>query len=317
MEPAGQLRILTLLASATEIVCALGFRSRIVGRSHECDYPPDVRHLPQVTSPRFAIEGSSRAIDERIKTLAGDARALDALGFYEVSPEHLRELRPTHIVTQTHCEVCAVSLRDVEIAVARVTACQPRIISLQPDSLDDVFRGILDVAAAFDARAAGERLVSDLRGRMATVAARSRNPPKRTVALVEWIEPLMAAGNWMPELAEMAGGRCVFGQTGEHSPQMPGDSLLASDPDVIVISPCGFEITRTLEERSTLEKLPGWSDLRAVRSGRVFIVDGNQYFNRPGPRLVESLEILAEILHPDTFDFGHRETGWVRWDSAD
>ena len=306
------MRVLTLIASATEIVCALGYRASLVGRSHECDYPADVRTLPQVTAPRFNPGQSSRRIDEQVKELVREAASLDALGVYEISTEQLRELRPTHIITQTQCEVCAVSLRDVKAAVTRVAGYQPCIVPLQPNAMADVWEGFQSVASALGNAAAGDRLVAELQKRIGTVANHAHSLPSQpSMAAIEWVDPLMAVGNWMPELIDMAGGRCLFGRRGEHSPQMTLEDLLKADPDVILLSPCGFDINRTLEDLPILEDQPGWTNLRAVRCGRVYVGDGNQFFNRPGPRLAESVEILAEILHPGTFDFGHRGIGWI------
>ena len=310
--PDGQLRILSLIASATEIVCALGFRDRLVGRSHECDFPPDVRALPKATNPRFNVNASSRAIDGQVRELVRKSAALDALGVYAVSPGALGELRPTHIVTQTQCEVCAVARRDVEKAVAETAGCDAQIVSLEPNALADVWKDFSRVATALGAASEGDRLVASLRRRMLSVAEAARGLPSQPrVAAIEWVEPLMAVGNWMPELISMAGGRCLFGEAGMHSPAMQFDELRDADPDVIVLSPCGYGIERTLEDLPILEAQPGWKALQAVRSGRVYVGDGNQYFNRPGPRLAETLEILAEMLHPDRFRFGHEGTGWV------
>ena len=306
------LRILSLIASATEIVCALGFRDQLVGRSHECDYPPDVRALPQATLPRFDVSLASREIDGQVKKLAREAVALDALGVYEIRTDVLRDLRPTHIVTQSQCDVCAVSERDVHLAVARTAGCESEIVSLQPTALADIWEDILRVASALGATDDGIRLVAGLQGRMSAIAdAAGSLPEAPEVAVIEWIDPLMAAGNWMPELVRMAGGRCLFGEAGRHSPWMTFDALVEADPDAIVLSPCGFGIQRTLEDLPLLQARKDWASLKAVRSGRVFAADGNQFFNRPGPRLAESLEILAEMLHPERFDFGHRGTGWV------
>ena len=312
MAPDGQLRILSLIASATEIVCALGFRDRLVGRSHECDFPPDIRALPKATNPRFNVDASSRAIDEQVRELVRKSAALNALGVYEVLPGVLQELRPTHIVTQTQCEVCAVSGRDVEEAVAEAAGCDAQIVSLEPNALADVWKDFSRVAAALGAASEGDRLVASLRRRMQSVSEVARGLPSQPrVAAIEWVEPLMAVGNWMPELISMAGGRCLFGQAGMHSPAMRFDELRDADPDVIVLSPCGYGIDRTLGDLPILEEQPGWKALQAVRSGRVYVGDGNQYFNRPGPRLAETLEILAEMLHPNRFRFGHKGTGWV------
>jgi iron complex transport system substrate-binding protein len=301
-------RIVSLIASATEIVCALGFEGQLVGRSHECDYPESVRRLPVCTAPKFDVEGSSREIDERVKTLLGDA-----LSVYRVDADRLRELEPDVIVTQSHCEVCAVSLRDVERAVCSWLRACPKLVSLSPNRLADVWTDIELVAEALDARERGDELIRTLQSRMTAIEEKARSLPSRpTVACIEWIDPLMAAGNWMPELVEMAGGVNLFGEAGKHSPGMTWEQLVERDPDVIVALPCGFDLARTRREMPALTGRPEWPRLRAVRGGRVFLTDGNQYFNRPGPRLVESLEILAETLHPEAFRFGHEASGWQR-----
>ena len=311
MPAESELRILSLLASATEIVCALGFRDRLVGRSHECDYPKGVEKLPAATEPKIEVGASSREIDDQIKSVLRDADPIDALGVYDVRVDVLRELNPTHIVTQTQCEVCAVSLRDVEAAVSKVTDVDPKIVSLQPNSLDDVWADVRRVANSFGAQARGRELVADLQKRMAAINdATTALKDEPSVAAIEWVDPMMAAGNWMPTLIEMAGGRNLFGQAGQHSPWMTFEELRDADPDVILIAPCGFDIDRTRVDVPILESKPGWEDLSAVREGRVFVADGNQFFNRPGPRLVETLEILAEMLHPETFDFGHKGVAW-------
>jgi len=238
----------------------------------------------------------------------------DALSVYHVDPRMLEELKPTHIITQSQCEVCAVSLKDVQRAVCELTSSNPVIVSLEPNALDDVWADILRVGEALGAPERAETLVDSLQSRMDDIVQRTHwipnNPP---LAYIEWIEPLMAGGNWMPELVEMAGGVNLFGESGKHSPWMTWDELVTKNPDIIFVSPCGFDITRTLEEMSLLSNRAEWKKLKAVGDGRVFVADGNQYFNRPGPRLAESLEILAEIIHPNVFHFGHEGTGWVRY----
>jgi iron complex transport system substrate-binding protein len=302
-------RIVSLIASATEIVCALGFENRLVGRSHECDYPPSVKSLPQLTSPKFKVEGSSLEIDQRVKSIVQEA-----LSVYRVDPVLLEELKPTQIITQSQCEVCAVSLKDVEAAVCQVTSSKPQIVSLEPNSLGDVWADIFRVGEALDATDRAEQLVDELQGRMDDIVQRTHwvdsNP---TVAYIEWIDPLMAGGNWMPELIGMAGGVNLFGEAGKHSPWMTWDELVEKDPDIIFVSPCGFDIQRTLDEMHILSNKLEWRGLKSVKEQRVFVADGNQYFNRPGPRLVESLEILAEVIHPNLFHFGHEGHGWVRY----
>jgi iron complex transport system substrate-binding protein len=302
------LRVASLIASSTEIVCALGCRELLVGRSHECDFPSDVASLPVLTEPKFPTDGSSAQIDERVKEILRSA-----LSVYRVKPELLDEVRPDVIVTQEQCEVCAVSTKDVEAAVCQMISSRPRIVALEPNALDDVWRDIAKVAEALGVAGRGTELIARLRARMDAIAARAATLPRTRVACIEWIEPLMAAGNWMPTLCELAGGTSLFGEAGKHSPWMTFDELRARDPEVIVALPCGFDIARTSVEMPLLAARPGWNELRAVRAGRVFVADGNQYFNRPGPRLVESLEILAELLHPGEFDFGHQGRGWVRY----
>ena len=301
-------RIVTLLPSATEIVAALGFESSIVGRSHECDYPADVAALPALTEPKFNAEGGSAEIDRSVKRVVADA-----LSVYRVDAARLRELNPDVIVTQSQCEVCAVSQRDVEDAVAEWVGRRPQIVALAPFSLDDVFEDMARVADAIGAHQAGRSLVSRLRERIGAIRDSSRRADRRpTVATIEWIDPLMAGGNWMPTLVETAGGRNLFGKAGEHSPWLEFSDLEAADPDAIIIAPCGFGIERTITEMPALSGRPGWNSMGAVRGRSVIVADGNQYFNRPGPRIVESAEILAEFLHPEIFNFGHEGIGWRR-----
>jgi iron complex transport system substrate-binding protein len=300
-------RIVSLIASATEIVCALGFEAQLVGRSHECDFPSSIKRLPICTSPKFQVEGLSYEIDQRVKAILQEA-----LSVYRVDAGLLEKLQPTHIVTQSQCEVCAVSLKDVEDAVCQFTSSHPVIVSLEPNELADVWADIRRVAKALGVAQRGEDVVSALQRRMEEIASRTGKIAARpAVACIEWIEPLMAAGNWMPELVEMAGGVNLFGQAGKHSPWMTWEELVNSDPDIIFISPCGFDIKRTMEETHLLAEKPDWNSLKAVRTRRVFVADGNKYFNRPGPRLAESLEILAELLHPELFRFDHRGDGWI------
>jgi iron complex transport system substrate-binding protein len=188
---------------------------------------------------------------------------------------------------------------------------------LRPDSLADAFRDFRRVAAALGQTRRGDALVAAIESRMRAVAGRARSLDRQPrIACIEWIEPLMAAGNWMPELVAMAGGENLFGEAGKHSPWMTWEALAAADPDVILVLPCGFDIPRTAVEMKPLIRRTGWADLAAVRNGQVYLADGNQYFNRPGPRLAESLEILAEILHPHLFRFGWEGRGWVRFQAV-
>lgn len=300
-------RIASLLASATEIVCALGARDRLVARSHECDFPSDVADLPAVTAPKLDTSRPSGEIDRDVKRLLEQA-----LSIYTVEAERLRGLKPDLIVTQTQCEVCAVSEHDVVAALAEWTGTRPEIVSLRPDALVDVFADIERVAAAIGRVDAGAALVASMKQRIAAVAGKTASLPKPRVACIEWIEPLMAAGNWMPELVALAGGKNLFGEAGKHSPWLTLGELAAADPDVVVVLPCGFDIARCLAEMPALTAKPEWRALRAVRKSQVYLTDGNQYFNRPGPRLADSLEILAEMLHPAHIAPDHHGNAWVR-----
>lgn len=316
------MRVLSLIASSTEIVAALGAENLLVGRSHECDFPEAVKALPQVTIPSFPTEGSSAEIDREIKL-----RVRDALSIYEVDREKLRELKPDVILTQTQCEVCAVSLKDVERALADQVGYSPKIVSLKPNSLDDLYADIRRVAVAIGLEPRGERLVAELKGKMAAITRVTRRMNSRenwgkkpTVAIIEWIEPLMAAGNWMPELVAAADGVNLFGEAGKQSPWMTMDELVQRDPDVVIIAPCGFDLTRTKRELHLLTGNPEFRGLRAFRENRIAIADGNQYFNRPGPRTLGALEILAEILYPGRLEFARApladgSSGW-EWVSS-
>jgi iron complex transport system substrate-binding protein len=301
-------RVVSLIPSATEIVCALGFEATLVGRSHECDTPEGVERLPVCTSPKFSGAGRSRDIDRQVKTLVEQG-----LSVYRVDAEVLRELRPDLVLTQSQCAVCAASLRDVEEALAAWVPSRPRVVSLEPACLADVWRDIQRVAEALGSPERGERLVRELQQRMEAILRRaSRLDHRPGVACIEWIEPLMACGNWVPELVERAGGRNLLGEAGRPSPWTSEEELCRSDPDTIFVCPCGFDLPRTRAEIASLAGRPGWAGLRAVQEGQVFLADGNRFFNRPGPRLVESLEILAEVLHPEEFHFGHEGLGWER-----
>jgi len=306
------MRIVSLIASATEIVCALGFENSLVGRSHECDYPPDVQQLPACSEPKFNIHGTSREIDERVKTIVRES-----LSVYRVDTEKLKALKPDVIITQDHCEVCAVSLKDVQEAVCDWVGNKVKIVTLRPNALVDVWQGIRQVADALGQPDQAEKLINRCQERMSDIMQKTKSLPQYpSVACIEWIDPLMCAGNWVPELVDMAGGRDLLGKPGEHSPWMSWEQLQRADPEIIVVMPCGWDMERTRQEMPVLMKNPGWYQLKAVRQNEVYLTDGNQYFNRPGPRLVESLEILAEIMHPLVFSFGHQAQGWLRFSST-
>jgi iron complex transport system substrate-binding protein len=299
------MRIASLLPSSTEILCQLGFEADLVARSHECDYPATVAALPILTAPKFNPDGRSYEVNERVKAVLQEA-----VSVYRIDAEMLKTLAPDVIVTQAQCEVCAVSLAEVERVACEWLDSPAEIVALEPNSLADVLNDFRRVAKALNVPERGEQLVESITHRMQAIATKTKNLPRRRVATIEWIDPLMSGGNWMPELVAMAGGENIFGTAGEHSPWLSWDELKSADPDVLVVLPCGYDIATARREMPALTERSDWHSLSAVQNGQVYITDGNQYFNRPGPRLAESVEILAEILHPGDFNFGHQGTGW-------
>lgn len=303
------MRIISLIASATEIVCALGARGELVGRSHECDFPFDILDLPYLTAPKFKIAGAggSAAIDKAVKTLVEQGLAV-----YAVDSARLESLGPDVIITQDQCEVCAVSLSDVERAVCQWTGRPSRILSLRPHTLGDVMDDIGRVGEAIGRQTQAAQLVVELEARLAAIEQAVGGRPRPRVAFIEWIEPLMSCGHWVPELTQIAGGVSIFGTSGETSPWISHGELVASDPDVIVIAPCGYDIAASQAEFATLSSRADWQALRAARAGNVFIADGNAFFNRPGPRVVETAEILAAILHETPAFEHHRNRTFIK-----
>ena len=301
-------RIVSLLPSATEIACALGFADALVGRSHECDFPDDVEDLPVCTSPKLDPRGTSEDIHRAVTSLVADG-----LSVYRVHDDLLRELAPTHVLTQVHCEVCAVSLEDVEASLEGWTGVRPRVVALSAASLDGVFSDFGRVAAALEVPNRARTLEDRIRARMTEISEAARSLPERPrVAAIEWLSPPMAAGNWMPEIVAMAGSVNLLGEAGRHSSWISWGDVAAADPDALLIFPCGFSLSRVRREAESLVGNSDFRSLRAAREGRVFLCEGHQYFNRPGPRLVETLEIVAEALHPDAFGLGHQGSGWER-----
>ncbi|MBS1521020.1 MAG: cobalamin-binding protein [Bacteroidetes bacterium] len=302
-------KIVSLLPAATEIVCALGLEENLVGRSHECDFPQSVKQLPVCSEANIPDNLSSAAIDIKVKELL-----TDALSVYTVKREMIKQLSPDVVITQAQCEVCAISLKEVEEALEDYLDKESTIISLQPDSLDAIFNNIREVAAVLDVADKGEQLVEDLQERVDIIRHKLKfMENKPTVVCIEWLEPMMVSGNWVPELVNISGGVPVLAENGKNSPYVKWEELQQQDPDVIIVMPCGFSIERTMKEVDLLLQLPGFSEMKAVKNDRFYIADGNQYFNRPGPRIVDSIEILAEIIHPKQFIFGYEGNGWIKF----
>jgi iron complex transport system substrate-binding protein len=301
------MRIASLLASGTELVCALGLGESLVGRSHECDEPAWVRALPQLSRPTFPIEGTSAEIDGHVR-----ARLRAGQPLYEVDDTALAALAPDVVITQTHCEVCAVSPGDLACGVpARLERRQ--VVALHGGTLDGVLDDFQRTADVLGVAHEGRDLVLRLRARINEVRERVSGHLAPTVACIEWIDPVFAMGNWGPDLVTLAGGRSVLGQAAARSTTTPWNAVRAADADVLVVAPCGFSLERTLREMPALAGRPGFADLPAARAGRVFAADGNRYFNRSGPSLFETPEILAEILHPEIFEPRHRGSVWISW----
>ncbi|MGQ0553415.1 MAG: ABC transporter substrate-binding protein [Planctomycetota bacterium] len=320
------LRIASLLPSATEMVCALGAEAELVGVSHECDWPASVVGRPVLTSSRIALHGAggepitSGEIDKDIRRIL-EHKAKDALAVYDIDERALADARPDVIVTQDLCDVCAVSFADVQAAARKLTHAQVRIVNLHPTRLADIWTDIGRLGEALGRQAEAQAVLADMDRRVAHVRARADSWLKRrgvtrpAVLTIEWIDPVMVGGTWMPELVEAAGGRPLVTQPGAHAPTLTREQLQALDPapEVVVVKPCGFPLERTLRESETLARLLAQMPWPAVREGRVWLADGNAFFNRPGPRIVDSLEIMAACVHPEAFaDLARHHAGSFR-----
>lgn len=288
------MRIVSLLPSATEIVCELGLGDQLVGVSHECDYPPWVQKLPKVTRSLIPPRASSSEIDALVRERLKTQRAL-----YSLDLATLEQLRPDLIVTQTLCDVCAVAEAEVTAAVCKLGG-KPRVVNLEPMRLADVFQCLRLLGDAAGVPGQAQAAVARLQARVAAVTDRTRRITHRPrTLLLEWIDPPFCAGHWSPELVRLAGGIEIIGQEGQRSQTTAWDAIVQADPEIMVIACCGFDVARTRQDLPILAGFAGFANLSCVRSGRVYLLDGNAYFNRPGPRLVDSLEILAHALHPE------------------
>ena len=303
-------KIVTLIPSATEIVAFLGMKESIVGRSHECDYPKDLDKIKKLTSPKINVDGTSREIHNQITEILENS-----LSVYKVDVNELKKLNPDVVITQAHCEVCAVSFSEVEEIVTKHLNKKTKIISLQPNTLEDVFDDIKRVASGLNIdETTIKNLIKPLEGRVENIQIKSLKQKKKTIACIEWIDPLMAAGNWIPEMVKISGGEDIFGKSGKDSHWIKFDEIQKHNPEIIIFLPCGYNIEKTKQEvKNLFSQQSKWNGLNAFLKKEIYIVDGNQFFNRPGPRLVESLEIFAEIIHPELFNFNHNQSGWINF----
>ena len=302
------MRIVSLLASATEIVCALGAGEMLVGRSHECDNPAWVRSLPACSSPAFDIAVSSGEIDAEVRRRLRSGEPL-----YHIHGELIRELHADVLITQSHCEVCAVTPGEVERSGACLPAAQQ--VALSASNLHEVFQGILQIGQALGLEDRAEAVVGGERERLDKVREKASGFRRPTVVMLEWTDPLFAMGNWGPELVEIANGELLLGKKGEYSAAIPSEQLRDADPEYLIVAPCGFNLQRSLREQGVLERHPWWRDLQAVRSGNVSFADGNLFFNRSGMTISQTAEIIAEILHGVSFGGRTEEVSWRRVES--
>ena len=288
------MKIVSLLPSATELICGLGLRDQLVGVSHECDYPLSVIGLPILTSSRIPAGLESGEIDRLVTDQLQNDEAL-----YDLVMAPLTELEPDLIVTQALCDVCAVSGNDVARAIGSLSG-EPQVVNLEPICLNDVLATVDLLAQAAGCVAQGDRYRAELQGRIDAVAERSKtvaNRPK--VALLDWLEPLFDGGHWSPEIIDLAGGEPCFGDKQEPSQRRSWAQLIDAQPDYIVVALCGFNIERSMQDVEAFLACDGFTELQSIKKTKVLLVDGNAYFSRPGPRLVDALEIMAHALHPD------------------
>ena len=290
-------RILSLLPSATEILCRLGLRERLVGISHECDFPAEVHGLPILTRPKLDSRSTSSEIDQSVEVLLQQGS-----GIYELDEQLLISLKPDLVITQDQCDVCAIPAEEVMLACSHMGDDTPEILSLSPERVGDILDDIPRVAEAAGGDHAGKELHLQLKERLDSLKLRVQRVRSRPrVICIEWIEPLMVAGNWVPELVEIGGGGYALIDAGEQSRRSNWQEIREYDPQVIIIAPCGFPIEQTQCELELLSNSADWHTLEAVRNGRVYVVDGNAYLNRPGPRIVDSAELIAGLVQPGFF----------------
>ena len=299
------MRVVSLLASATEIVCALDAGNSLVGRSHECDNPEWVRSLPPCSEPAFDVSVSSREIDAEVNRRIQSHEPL-----YRINTDLIRRLAPDLVIAQAHCEVCAVTPSDVERSGCETPAAN--VLALTAGSLEGIFESILQIAHALGRETEGREVVRRERERLEAVRAKTAGRRRHSVVMLEWADPIFAMGNWGPELVEIANGELLLGSKGQHSFAIPGERVAAADPEYLIVAPCGFSFERAVGEQAVLEAYPWWKTLRAVQGGKVALADGNLFFNRSGMTISQTAEILAEILHGVTFRAPSENVYW-RW----
>ena len=308
------MRVVSLISSATEMVYKLGYGGNLCGRSHECDYPDEVMGLPVCTSPAFDVEGTSQEIDERVRELLEKGKPV-----YFVYDEILKSLNADVILTQTQCEVCSASLKDVRRSICSWSDFNADLVSMTATNLEGIYKDIMKVSVAIGDEGRGVKLVEGMKEEMRKWSDRAKEISYRPrVVFVEWIEPVMVAGNWIPELAEMADVEMLMQNgRGDLSHCVKWSEVIELDPDVLIFIPCGWNICRIKQEMKLLTSQASWRDLKAVREDRVYVSDGNQFFNRPGPRIFESFQIMLDIFYGKDFNFGYEGKYWERYNGLE
>lgn len=301
-------QIVSFLPSATEMACALGLTDQLVGITHECDYPPEVRGKAIVVRKALPIETmSQREID-----VAVSERMREGQSLYEVDEKLLRQLAPDLILTQDLCQVCAPSGNEVSQAL-NLLPKKPQILWLTPNSLEEIFDNLRELGEATGHTKNAEELIAGGRARLQKIEAVTRNLSARPrVFCMEWLEPVYCSGHWVPEMVKIAGGLDSLSKEGADSVRIPWDEVVEWKPEVLIITPCGFDLDQTIEQSRQLFTNPGWSILPAVRNGRVYAVDANSYFARPGPRVVDGTELLAHLIHPELFSWNGSSSAYQR-----
>lgn len=302
-----ELHIISFLPAATEMVFALGLGDCLVGVSHECDFPPQAKKLPVVVKPALALEGMTlREIDVAVAARIGSGQSL-----YQVDETLLRELKPDLILTQNLCEVCGPAGNEITVAL-KLLQSKPEIVWMTPHSLEDIFQNILELGRATNRLAEAEIIVAERRAKLEKISVRTKSLHRPKIFCMEWADPIYCAGHWVPEMVEIAGGVDELARKGTDSVRIKWDDVCNYAPEILILSPCGFHLSQALEQIPILQSLPGWREIPAVRNGKVFCADANSYFARPGPRLVEGTELLAHIIHPESFDWNSPANAFQR-----
>tara|TARA_X000000950_G_scaffold285684_1_gene392261 strand:- start:1410 stop:2306 length:897 start_codon:yes stop_codon:yes gene_type:complete len=296
------MKIISLIPSATEIISALNLTDNLVGISHECDYPKEILKLPKLTTSNLKIKNSSLKIDHDIKEILEQS-----LSVYKVKSNLLKKLDPDVIITQSQCSVCAVSLTDVKKCLRKFTNRKPLLIDLKPNTFEEVLKDINLVGKKLDKKSESYSLVKNIKNEINKIKAKTSKLKKKNVLCIEWIDPIMTAGNWVPQLVKFAGGKSLLAKSGRNSNFIKSNLINFKEVDIVIFMPCGFDVKRSREE--ILKANIDYSNI--LKEKKTFIVDGNKYFNRPGPDLLESTRILAEIIHPKIFPAKQNIKRWV------